>query len=167
VIYIPGELGKFLDDFRRELVPGCNPHAHVSLLPPRPLAVDWRVASQQVRATLDGCHRFEIELTEIELFPVTDVVYLEVGLGAPELYRVHAAMNTGSLGFPDPFPYHPHVTLAQQLTADQVAAVSEQARRMWREYTGPRRFPADQAAFVQNSAGDCWINLAEFPLGGS
>ena len=30
VIYVPGPLGKFLDDLRRKLVPGCNPHAHVS-----------------------------------------------------------------------------------------------------------------------------------------
>ena len=48
VIYIPDPLGRFLDDLRRELVPGCNPHAHVSVLPPRPLAVDWQVASEQV-----------------------------------------------------------------------------------------------------------------------
>ena len=50
VIYIPDPLGRFLDDLRRELVPGCNPHAHVSVLPPRPLAVDWQVASEQVKA---------------------------------------------------------------------------------------------------------------------
>src|SRR5215472_12727665 len=49
VIYIPDPLGKFLDELRRELVPGCNPHAHVSVLPPRPLAVDWEEASQFAR----------------------------------------------------------------------------------------------------------------------
>src|ERR1035438_9490908 len=42
VIYIHDPLGSFLDDLRRQLVPGCNPHAHVSVLPPRPLAVDWQ-----------------------------------------------------------------------------------------------------------------------------
>ncbi len=167
VIYIPGELGKFLDDLRRELVPGCNPHAHVSLLPPRPLSVGWKVAADQVRTTLESCDPFEIELTRIEVFPVTDVIYLEVGRGSPELFRVHEAMNAGTLGFRDPFPYHPHVTLAQQLTTGQVAATSERAQQLWREYTGPRRFPADHAAFVQNSLGDCWIDLAQYSLGGS
>jgi 2'-5' RNA ligase len=167
VIYIPGPLGEFLDDLRRELVPGCNPHAHISLLPPRPLAVDWKVASDQVRATLNSWAPFEIELTGIEIFPVTDVIYIEVGRGAAELRHVHEAMNSGPLEFQDPFPYHPHVTLAQQIPLDQVAATSERAQRRWREYAGPRGFPADHAAFVQNSLGDCWIDLAKYSLGGS
>ena len=57
VIYIPDPLGRFLDDLRTELVPGCNPHAHVSVLPPRPLAVDWQVAERAgegVRRQLDA-----------------------------------------------------------------------------------------------------------------
>ena len=63
VIYIPGPLGKFLDDLRRELVPSYNPHAHVSVLPPRPLAVDWRLASDQARALYRplGCLRDRVD----------------------------------------------------------------------------------------------------------
>jgi hypothetical protein len=167
VIYIPGPLGIFLDDLRRRLVPGCNPHAHVSLLPPRPLAVDWPVASDEVRTVLNGWPPFEIELTGIEVFPVTDVIYIEVGSGAQELRRVHKAINAGSLEFQDPFPYHPHITLAQELPREEVAATSELARRLWREYTGPRRFAADHAAFVQNSLANSWIDLAEYSLGAS
>src|ERR1039458_6592237 len=37
VIYLSDPLGGFLDDLRLEMVPGCNPHAHISVLPPRPL----------------------------------------------------------------------------------------------------------------------------------
>src|ERR1700756_1891253 len=89
VIYIPGPLGAFLDDLRRELVPGCNPHAHVSLLPPRPLAVDWQVASTQVQHVMEGWKPFDIELADIEIFPVTDVIYIGVGAGAEGLQRMH------------------------------------------------------------------------------
>jgi 2'-5' RNA ligase len=167
VIYVPGALGQFLDDLRRKLVPGCNPHAHVSLLPPRPLAVEWPVASNQVRDILNRSTPFEIELTSVEIFPMTDVIYIEVGRGATELRRIHQAMNAGSLEFQDPFPYHPHITLAQELSPDKVAATNQLAHRLWSEYAGPRRFPADQAAFVQNSMGNCWIDLAEFSLGGT
>jgi hypothetical protein len=167
VIYIPDPLGKFLDDLRRKLVPGCKPHAHVSLLPPRPLAVDWTVASGQLRAVLSAWTPFEIELTAVDVFPVTDVVYIEVGRGARELHRMHVALNAGSLQFQDPFPYHPHITLGQQLPAEEVAATSQLARSLWAEYRGPRRFAADRAAFVQNSAGDCWIDLAEYAMGGT
>ena len=166
VIYIPGPLGSFLDDLRRKLVPGCNPRAHVSLLPPRPLVSDWAVASEQVRAVLNGSAPFEIELTRVEIFPVTDVIYLEVGGGAAELKQVHRAIDTGPLEFQEPFPYHPHITLAQELPRDQVAATGEVARRLWQEYSGPRHFAADHAAFVQNSLGNCWIDLAEYSLGG-
>jgi hypothetical protein len=167
VIYIPDPLGRFLDDLRRELVPGCNPHAHVSLLPPRPIAVDWGVASDQVRHTLEGWTPFEIELTGVEKFPVTDVIYLGVGDGAAELQQVHRAMNSGALEFQEPFVYHPHITLAQELPHDRVTATSELANRLWSEYTGPRRFPAGHAAFVQNSLRNYWIDLAEYSLGRS
>jgi hypothetical protein len=168
VIYIPDPLGKFLDDLRRKLVPGCKPHAHVSLLPPRPLAVDWTVAADQLRTVLSASNPFEIDLTEIEVFPVTDVVYIQVGRGAArQLDAVHRALNAGSLQFQDPFPYHPHVTLAQQLAAGEAAATSELARSLWAQYPGPRRFAADRATFVQNSEGDRWIDLAEYAMGGT
>ena len=166
VTYIPGPLGGFLDDLRRKLVPGCKPHAHVSLLPPRPLAVDWPVASEQVSRILNSWNPFEIELTGIDVFPVTEVIYLAVGRGAAELREVHRAMNAGPLEFEEPFSYHPHITLAQELPRDQVAATSEMARRLWDEYTGPRRFTADHAAFVQNSLDNYWIDLKSYSLGG-
>jgi 2'-5' RNA ligase len=167
VVYIPGPLGTFLDDLRRELVPSYNPHAHVSLLPPRPLAVDWRLASGEARALADRWAPFDIELTGIEVFPVTDVIYIEVGAGAAELRRMHEALNAGALKFQDPFPYHPHITLAQELPDDRVAATGELARRRWREYRGPRGFRVEQAVFVQNTLNDCWIDLAEYSLTGT
>src|SRR5579864_4767914 len=93
VIYIPGPLGVFLDDLRRELVPHYNPHAHVSVLPPRPLAVDWAVdwktASAQVHSLAASWAPFEVELTCLDIFRFTEVIYLEVGAGAKELRRMH------------------------------------------------------------------------------
>src|ERR1700730_11444059 len=77
VIYIPGPLGRFLDDLRRELVPAYNPHAHVSVLPPRPLTVDWEQASGQARRLIEGWPPFDVELTEVNIFPATKVVYTE------------------------------------------------------------------------------------------
>jgi 2'-5' RNA ligase len=167
VIYIPGPLGKFLDDLRRELVPEYNPHAHVSLLPPRPLAVDWRLASDQARALADRWVPFEIELTGIAVFPVTDVIYIELGTGAAELRRMHGALNAGLLKFQDPFPYHPHITLAQELPSELAPSAGELARRRWREYPGHRGFRVEQAVFVQNTLNNCWIDLAEYTLEGS
>jgi 2'-5' RNA ligase len=165
VIYIPDPLGRFLDDLRRELAPDYNPHAHVSVLPPRPLAVDWEEASNQARVLIESAPPFSVELTETDIFPVTNVVYLEVGKGASELRSMHSAMNQGALAFDEPFKYHPHITLAQEAPVESVAGIHEIARRRWREYRGPRKFPADQAVFVQNTLNNCWIDLAEYHFG--
>ncbi len=165
VIYIPGELGGFLDDLRRELVPHYNPHAHVSVLPPRPLAVAWQVASDEARALIEGWTPFEIELTGLQVFPVTEVIYLEVGGGTEDLRRMHAAMNAGALEFQEPFSYHPHITLAQEVPHDGVEAMHDLARRRWQEYSGQRSFRAERAVFVQNTQSDCWVDLAEYCLG--
>jgi hypothetical protein len=78
---------------------------------------------------------------------------------------MHAAMNAGSLEFQDPFPYHPHITLAQEIPPEKVAATNELARRLWDEFPGPRRFAAQHAVFVQNSVRNCWLDLAEYSLG--
>jgi 2'-5' RNA ligase len=165
VIYIPDPLGRFLDDLRRELMPGCNPHAHVSVLPPRPLAVDWRVAAEQVRVCAGTWAPFDIVLERIRIFPVTNVIYVELGKGSSEMFRIHAAMNSQALEFDEPFEYHPHITLAQELPRDQVATVDRRAQELWNTYTGPRTFRAERTAFVQNTLGNCWIDLAEFSLG--
>jgi 2'-5' RNA ligase len=165
VIYIADPLGRFLDDLRRELAPDYNPHAHVSVLPPRPLSVHWGEASEQARLLAEGCTPFDVELTEIGIFPVTNVIYVEVGKGGAELRGMHRAMNSGPLGFDEPFPYHPHVTLAQEIPAGQAPQVQELARKRWREYRGPRTFRADRTTFVQSTLRNCWIDLAEYSLG--
>jgi len=165
VIYIADPLGGFLDELRRELVPGYKPHAHVSVLSPRPLLADWRDASEQVRSLTESCAPFDVELTEIALFPLTNVAYLEVGKGASALRSMHRAMNEGPLGFDEPFPYHPHITLAQEIPAGQVTEVHELARKRWREFRGNRTFRADRTVFVQNTLRNCWIDLADYSLG--
>ena len=95
---------------------------------------------------------------------MTNVIYLELGRGADEMFRIHEAMNSPPLDFDEPFEYHPHITLAQELPHEHVPAAEELARRRWREFEGERRFQAARATFVQNSLGDCWIDLAEYSL---
>jgi 2'-5' RNA ligase len=137
----------------------------VSVLPPRPLAVDWQAASGQARALTERWAPFEIELTGLEIFPATSVIYLEIGAGASDLRRMHAAMNTGALEFREPFPYHPHVTLAQEIPPQEVPAIHELARRRWKEYGGGCVFQAERTVFVQNTLDNCWRDLAEYSLG--
>ncbi len=165
VTYVPDPLRRFLDDLRRELAPHDNPHAHVSVLPPRPLGVNWRTASEQARGLIESWAPFEIEVTDVRVFPITDVLYLEIGAGASELRRMHAAMNDGTLFFEEPFAYHPHITLAQEVPHDTVTELREVARRRWDDYRGPRGFRAEHVVFVQNTLHNRWIDLDQYSLG--
>jgi 2'-5' RNA ligase len=166
VIYIPDPLGRFLDDLRRELAPDCNPHAHVSVLPPRSIAVEWQAAGEQVRSCASVWAPFEITLGGIGRFPVTNVIYIELAAGGDEMHRMHAQMNTGALESAEPFEYHPHITLAQEIALDDLEDVNHLAQRRWAEFTGSRTFLAERAAFVRNTIGNQWIDLAEFRLTG-
>jgi hypothetical protein len=166
VIYVPGPLGAFLDDLRRELVPDYNPRAHVSVLPPRPLPVEWGTAGSRVQSLADKAQAFEIELMRVEIFPATDVIYLEVGAGSTELRQLHSAMSAGPLAFDEPYAYQPHITLAQDIPAGEVGRLHELAVRRWREFSGSRSFRAERAVLVYNRCGDRWEDLAEYRLGG-
>jgi len=165
VIYLPEPLRTFLDNLRVELVPGCNPHAHVSVLPPRPIPVAPDTAIEQARAIVAGFPRFDVELGQVEVFPVTDVVYISVEGGAAQLCAMHDSLNRSALAFAEPFSYHPHVTLAQELAPREVQAKRELATRRWREFWGPRKFHARGTVFVRNIEGNQWVDLAEGPLG--
>ncbi|HKX00607.1 MAG TPA: 2'-5' RNA ligase family protein [Bryobacteraceae bacterium] len=166
VVYIPDPLAKFLDDLRRELVPGCMPRAHVTILPPRPLAADPDEAVEQARVVVADFAPFDIEIGDVEIFPTSDVIYLGLRKGEPELHAMYRALNGGPLAFHEAFPYHPHVTLAQNLERAQVAPLYEMARRRWAEFKHPRRLNAARAYFVQSKLDCTWVDLADFALGG-
>lgn len=165
VIYIPDPLGRFLDELRLELAPDCRPHAHVSVLPPRPLFSPWQLVSEEARALAGEFPPFEIEAGEPAIFPSTQVIYLELARGAEELRQIHDALCRGPLKFAEPYPYHPHITLAQELPPGSLPRVWEESVRRWKEYTGPRSFRAEKAVFVQNTGQNRWVDLAEFALG--
>src|SRR5437667_407324 len=164
VAYIPDPLRRFLDDLRRELVPGCAPAAHVTILPPRPLSGTPQEAIDTIRARIPDFSPFEIETGEVVVFPISDVVYLSIKEGHKRLLQMHPALNLGPLKYQEPFPYHPHITLAQNLTHDQSIELAALARRRWSEYTYSRVFPVESLAFVQNTVGNLWADLAHFQL---
>src|SRR5712692_2515517 len=116
VTYIPDPLRKFLDDLRRELVPGFVPNAHLTILPPRPLSGTPEDAIETIRARISDFSPFEIETGEVLVFPVSDVIYLSIKEGSKELLPMYKSLNVGPLQYQEPFPYHPHITLAQGLT---------------------------------------------------
>ena len=164
VTYVPHPLRKFLDDLRLELVPACVPHAHVSVLQPRWLDVDAAEAARFVRARAAEFSPFDVEATRIAVFPVSNVVYLELGRGQNELYLLHQSMNDGPLAYQAQFPYHPHITLAQGLTGHQADEACQIAGERWQTWHGPRGYSVDRLTFVQSPSPERWVDLETVSL---
>jgi len=169
VSYIPGPLGRFLDGLRRELVPACTAQSHVTILPPRvleePPDQGWSEAAEVLRNTPP----LEIELGDVEIFPVSQAIYLSLARGADAIERLHHRLNAGQLEFAEPFTFHPHVTLAQEVKPERLDEVVAHARKVWQEWNGARRFLAERLVFVQNGVSENglsqWIDLAKCDLG--
>jgi 2'-5' RNA ligase len=165
VSYIPEPLAGFLDRLRQELVPNCFLRAHVTILPPRPICSSPEAAWKTVRTLAPRFAPFDIELTQVEVFPVSDVIYIGVGRGREDLERLHADLNVEGLKFAEPYPYHPHVTLAQELKGDEVDELARVARARWAESDVPKVFRVEEVFFVQNTRRKQWLDLGESALG--
>jgi len=158
VSYLPEPLAGFLDRLRSELVPQCHVKAHLTLLPPRPIFSSVDDAWRELRDKLQDFASFRVALGEVKVFDGSDVVYIAVGLGSSELSKMHRSLNTGELEFQEPFPYVPHITVAQDPA--NVAAALETARRRWSEYSGAHEFTVEKLTFVQNTLENQWVDLA-------
>ena len=166
VAYLRGPLAEFIDSLRSELVAGCESRAHVTILPPRPVNSEADDAADLITRRVTDFAAFQIEATRIRIFPITQVIYADIGGGTHELHDLHRLLNVDSLFFEEPFEYHPHLTLAQGLQAEEVQELYETADRRWHEFQRRHssRFTVDTLTFVQNTVGNRWIDLAEWDL---
>jgi len=165
VSYLPDPLARFLDRLRLELTPDCNPRAHVTILPPRPLNGEIKVTIQELSEETRLFPPFEIVLGDIRVFPVSNVIYVSLLKGENELHALHENLNAGQLEYDGPFPYHPHITIAQDICPpDRVDELAARAREKWAAYDGPRNFMVEKLSFVQNVAPHAWVDVAQIPL---
>jgi 2'-5' RNA ligase len=167
VAYIPDPLAGFLDDLRLELTPGCNPHAHVTILPPRPLRESDSLADTVQRLTDDtrGVAPFRVESGEIEIFEASSVIYLGLSGGAREMRQLYNSLNCGCLKYNEQFPYHPHITIAQNIRPEDAAGKALIAKERWAKFRGPRGFTVSALSLVQHVAPSIWMDVAVLPLG--
>lgn len=164
VAYIDGKLGEFLYRLRQEIVPDCKLRSHISILPPRPITGDEHTAAEFVRNSSRHEPAFEVALTKIQVFGTTNVIYIEIGRGKADLHRMHGKFNDGALRYLEPFDFHPHITLAQQISESEHEGARQLCEARWAEYAGPRAFAVETLTFVQNTTNCGWIDLAEAHL---
>lgn len=164
VSYFSGPLSEYLTRLRRELVPECEAKAHLTILPPRPIQGP---VDDAVRNLAQGVQEFSpvyVELGAVEMFAESRVIYVSVTMGRVELERMHDALNTAAVAFDEPFPYHPHITLAQDIPSDSIASVLERARHFWTIWPHPRSFVVENLTVVQNTADNRWFDVEEVHL---
>jgi 2'-5' RNA ligase len=114
-----------------------------------------------IRELAQQFHRFEIQLGDVQVFPVSDVIHVSVAQGTEQLRQMHDTMNIDGLRVDEPFSYSPHVTLAQDLHSDEVDELTRVARSRWAECSFPTRFRAEKIVFVQNTRRNEWQDLGE------
>jgi 2'-5' RNA ligase len=164
VSYIPDPLATFLDDLRIELTPLAKPRAHVTVLPPRPHDHDLAETIERLKIESKPFHSFRVEIGDIEIFQASHVVYLGFRRGVVELCELYKALNQGSLEYAESFPYHPHVTIAQNIAPAAAPQLAEIAIDRWAHYTGPRGFTVSRFSFVQHVAPSVWVDVATIEL---
>ncbi|HLG95656.1 MAG TPA: 2'-5' RNA ligase family protein [Bryobacteraceae bacterium] len=164
VSYIPEPLAGFLDRLRQELVPNCFLRAHVTVLPPREVTAPedaWRTLKNLIPLYAP----FEVRMSDVEVFPVSDVIYVGVEKGSEQLRHLHDGLAVEGLQSREEFAYHPHVTLAQDLKPDELDELLTVARARWAEVPFEKTFRIEKLVFVQNTRTNEWIDLAECALG--
>ena len=167
VAYLPGRLGQFVDDLRKRLNPRFAAwRAHVTILPPRPLSATLEDMLAQTREQCLLADAFEARLDSVFTFwPANGVVCLSFSEGLRRFVELHERLHCGCLEGFEPYPYVPHVTLAQELDEAETQAVLEEAAREWARYKEAPSFRVDSLFLVRRGADNRWIDLAPIPLG--
>jgi len=127
-IEIPDPYGTEIDSARLGYEPSMgHMPAHITLMPP--VDVDSDVLPgviDHLSAVSSLLTPFEVELHGTGTFqPVSPVVFIALARGISFCERAEAQVRTGLLGVETRFPYHPHVTLAHDVSEELLAQAFE------------------------------------------
>ena len=168
VARLPEPIGIHVQAWRRAL---GDPAAariapHLTLVPPQTVAErDLGRATALVERAAAGAVPFLVELDGTATFlPDAPVAYLAVREGGPALADLEAALGESPLDRRT-HPFHPHVTLVQDLPAERIEAAA-------RELAGFRAaFPVRELALLREEreadGGRVWRPLATATVGAS
>ena len=162
-VAIPQPHATVLTNWRRQV---GDPHAdlvwpHVTLLPPTRVPGD---ALDDVDAHLAAAaaeqEPFVMHLAGTGTFrPTSPVVFIQVATGVGQCEVLERAIRCGPLDRRLEFPYHPHVTVAQEIDD---AGLDE-------AYDGlagfVARFPVGEFQLYERDCAGRWSTRREFPLG--
>ena len=164
VARLPEPLGIHVQAWRRALGdPAAERIApHLTLVPPQTVAErDLDRAVALVERAAEAAVPFLVELAGAATFlPGSPVAYLVVREGGPALEALEAALLESPLDRRT-HPFHPHVTVAQDLPPDRIEAAAA-------ELAGFRAaFPVPDLAVLREEPDKTWRPMATVPVGAS
>jgi 2'-5' RNA ligase len=135
---------------------------HVTLLPPTPVRADAMDSVYEHLATVAGeASPFVMHLSGTGTFrPTSPVVFIQVARGVSDCEVLEKAIRRGPLERKLEFPYHPHVTVAQEIDDTGL----DEAYEGLSDFVA--RFPVQKFALFSRDSLRQWRWHTEFVLGG-
>jgi 2'-5' RNA ligase len=137
--------------------------AHVTLLGPTEVDTDALPAVEKhLEAVASAQQPFTIQLRGTGTFrPITEVVFVTLAVGISECELLAEAITASDdVNRDSRFPYHPHVTVAQDVPAEALDAVFD-------ELSGfSAIFPVSAFTLFSHGGEGPWRPRRDFPLGG-
>lgn len=133
---------------------------HVTLLGPTEVDDATRVAYEGHLEQVAAAHApFDVHLRGTATFrPVSPVVFVALAEGIGNCEQLATAVRSGPVRREHDFPYHPHVTVAQEVDADALD-------RAFAELAGYEAcFHVDRFTLYER-IGDVWSPHRDYPLG--
>ena len=119
VVAIPEPWVSQLTDLRLRLgdLAGSRIPAHITLMPPTPVGRDARAdVIDHLRSIASRHSPFRVTLSGTDSFrPLSNVAFMTLAEGAADCADLAEEIRSGPLDHETRFPYHPHVTLAQDV----------------------------------------------------
>jgi 2'-5' RNA ligase len=138
--------------------------AHLTLLGPTEVPVHRLPAVEKHLAEVAAAHPpYMLHLRGTGTFrPITEVVFVAVAAGISETELLAAAIRAApELRRETRFPYHPHVTVAQDVDSAALDAVFDDLALF------DARFPVDGFTLFSHTGEERWQPRRDYRLGGS
>jgi 2'-5' RNA ligase len=136
--------------------------AHLTLLGPTEIAPEWLPAVEEHLTRVAAAHApYPLHLRGTGTFrPVTEVVFVAVAAGISETELLAAAISAApELRRPTRFPYHPHVTVAQDVAPEALDHVFEDLAGF------DARFRVDGFTLFSHTGDERWQPRRDYRLG--
>lgn len=136
---------------------------HVTLLPPtRVRRDDLAMIEAHLADAAAAISPFSMHLSGTGTFrPVSQVVFVQVAAGLAECELLEARVRSGPLARDLDFPYHPHVTIAQDVQPSALDIAYESLQDF------VARFGVGAFTMFERGKDGAWQPRREFPLGQS